>query len=122
MPTRKLFGLICAIVTVPLAVLGVFELEGLLAFLAAGMTMALTRWISRVPLPALAWVSWLVAIGLLVLAVGSALLKQQAVSEPSLPWWMAVLLVAYEIAVVLTVVGSVWYVIRHIRNCRQVPA
>lgn len=122
MLTRKLLGLIGAIVSVPLAGLGVFELEGLIAFLAAGIVVAVTRWISRVPIPSLAWISWLVAIGLLALAVGSALLKQRADSEPGLPWWMAVLIVAYEIAVVLTVVGSVWYVIRHIRNCRQVPA
>lgn len=73
-------------------------------------------------MPSLAWISTLVALGLLALAMGSALLQRQMDPSRCLPWCIAILIVAYELAVALTVGGSVWYLVRQIRHLREVPA
>ena len=116
---KRLLALLAAIAAVPVAVSGVFEMEGILVFIFLGPLMLLTWRLSGLSVPHLAWVSWIVSIALLVITVTAAVVTMRARDgEPELTWWLALLLVAYEIAVALTVIGSVWNLIRQIKHFR----
>lgn len=116
---KRLLVLVGAIATVPIALAGVFEMEGILVFILLGPLMLLIWRLSGVAVPHLAWVSWIVAVALLAITVTVAVMTMNARgTDPELTWYLAVLLVAYEIAVLLTITGSIWNVVRHIKVFR----
>lgn len=116
---KRLLALLTAIAAVPVAVSGVFEMEGILGFILLGPLMLLTWRLSDRGVPHLAWVSWIVSIALLVITVTVAVVTMpMRENGPGLTWWLEVLLVAYEIAVGLTIIGSVWNVVRQIKYFR----
>lgn len=112
-------GLVLSVLTMPLLILGLIDpLEGGIALLAAGALLAITRLVGRVPLPRLTWVAWVTAAASGSIALTGAVIRwdqERGVGPEGLPWWIVVPLVAYEIAVVLSIVGGGWYVVRHIR-------
>ncbi|MFM1918270.1 MAG: hypothetical protein RJB01_1785 [Actinomycetota bacterium] len=116
---KRLLALLAAIVAVPVAVSGVFEMEGILVFIFLGPLMLITWRLSVRPVPHLAWVSWIVSIALLVITVTAAVVTMHArEGGQEMTWWLAVLLVAYEIAVALAIIGSVWSLVRQIKHFR----
>lgn len=119
---KRLLVLTGAIASVPIALAGVFEMEGILVFILLGPLMLLTWRLSGVAVPQLAWVSWIVSVALLAITVTAAVVTMNARgSGPEMTWYVAVLLVAYEIAVLLTIIGSLWNVVRQIKVFRGSP-
>lgn len=119
---KRSLVLIAAIASVPIALAGVFEMEGILVFILLGPLMLLTWRLSGVAVPHLAWVSWIVSVALLAITVTAAIVTMNARgSGPELTWYLAVLLVAYEIAVLLTIIGSIWNAVRQVKVFRGSP-
>lgn len=119
---KRLLVLTGANASVPIALAGVFEMEGILVFILLGPLMLLTWRLSGVAVPQLAWVSWIVSVALLAITVTAAVVTMNARgSGPEMTWYVAVLLVAYEIAVLLTIIGSLWNVVRQIKVFRGSP-
>lgn len=120
---RQWTGLVLSVLAMPLLVLGLIDpLEGGVALLAAGATLAVTRVIGGVLLPRLTWVAWVTAAAFGAIALAGAMIRweqERGVGPEGLPWWIVVPLIAYEIAVVLSIIGGGWYVVRHIRTLRQ---
>ncbi len=123
MHTRHVIGLVLAILTVPVLALGMFDpMEGGTAMLVAGLLLLTTWLVSRVPVPRLEWIGWTTAVGLAVAALTSAVLLRTAeVTGPGLvlPWWLVALIAAYELGVLVTFAGGVWYVIRLLHVVRD---
>lgn len=106
---------VVSVVTLPVIVLGLIDpLEGGLAVLVAGALILATWLIARVPVPVLEWTAWVTAI----VTGGLAILGAATNYPRPLPAWVWVLVVAYEIAVVLTLVGAGIHVARHLRQMR----
>lgn len=122
---RAIVGLIVAVLTIPLLILGLIDpLEGGVALLAAAILIAGTRLVSKVPIPRLEWISWLVAMLVGIAAIAWAMLERAAQNQApggieGLPIGVIVMLVIYEIAVVVTVAGGVQYVVRLARSVRH---
>ncbi len=123
MQVRRWSGLVLSVLAMPLLVLGLIDpLEGGIALLAAGAMLAITRLVGQVPLPRLVWVAWVTAAAFGAIALTGAILRweqERGVGPKGLPWWIVVPLIAYEIAVLLSIVGGGWYVVRHIRALSQ---
>lgn len=122
MHARHVIGLVLTILTIPALALGLFDpIEGGMALLVAGLLILATRLVSRVPVPRLEWMSWVVTIGVAVAALASAGLLRAAEitgSGQGLPWWLVTLIVMFELGVVVTFAGGVWYVLRLLRVVR----
>lgn len=119
---KRLVLLVGAFASVPIALAGVFEMEGILVFILLGPLMLLIWRLSGVAVPHLAWVSWIVSVALLAITVTAALVTMNVRGAgPELTWYLAVLLVAYEIAVLLTIIGSIWNVVRQVKAFRGSP-
>lgn len=117
---RHWAGLVLSVLTMPLLMLGLIDpLEGGIALLAAGAMLAVTRLVGAVPLPRLTWVAWVTAAALGAIALVGAMIRwkqERGVGPEGLPWWIVVPLIGYEIAVVLSIVGGGWYVVRYVRT------
>lgn len=123
MPARHVIALVLAALTVPVLALGILDpMEGGMAMLAAGVMILLTWLVGRVPVPRLEWIGWVatVVVGAVTLAA-AVVLWNEGVTAPGrgLPWWLAVLLVIYEVGVVATFAGGVWNVVRHVMVLRN---
>lgn len=123
MHARHVIGLVLAILTVPVLALGMFDpLEGGLAMLVAGGLLLVTWLVSRVPVPRLEWIAWTATIGVASAALTSAVLLRTAeVTGPGLglPWWLVGLIALYEVGVVVTFAGGIWYSLRLLRTVRD---
>lgn len=123
MHARHVIGLVLGILTIPVLALGIFDpLEGGMAMLMAGAIIVATWLISRVPVPRLEWVAWVATAALSGTALTSAVLLRTAeVTGPGLgiPWWLVALIAGYELGVVVTFAGGVWYVVRLLRVVRD---
>jgi hypothetical protein len=114
-----------AVLTIPLLILGLIDpLEGGVALLAAAILIAGTRLVSKVPIPRLEWISWVVAMLVGIAAIAWAMLERMAQNQApggieGLPIGVIAMLVIYEIAVVVTVAGGVQYVVRLARSVRH---
>lgn len=70
---RHIVGLLLALLTVPLVLLGLIDpLEGGIAMLAAGALLLVTRLVSRIPVPRLEWIAWTATASLAVVTVAIA--------------------------------------------------
>ena len=59
MHVRHVIGLVLAVLTLPLLVLGIFDpIEGGVAMLLAGILLLATWLVSRIPVPRLEWIAW----------------------------------------------------------------
>lgn len=124
MRTRLIVAILLAIVALPLVFVGLIDpLEGGIALLAAiGLGVA-ARLLSRVPFPKLAWIPMITAVAIGVLTLALAIVPEPVVTGDTVsrgPLWAVViaLLWAYRVAVVVTLVGAVMYVVRLIRTAR----
>lgn len=131
MHVRHVIGLVLALLTVPVLVLGILDpIEGGVAMLVAGILLLATWLVSRIPVPRLEWIAWTATMALAVITdVIAGVLWSQGITGPGgtgVPWWLWILVGAYEIGVVITVTGGVWYLVRHARALRgghrEVPA
>jgi len=124
MAARRWIGLVLSLLTMPVLVLGLIDpLEGGIAMLIAGV-MVLTTWlVSRVPVPRLEWTAWLAAFTTGAIALAGAILLWESEGAAGIadgmPWWIAVPLISYEVAVAATIAGGVWYVVRHVKAVRH---
>lgn len=125
MHARRIVAAILAGLTMPVVVLGLIDpVEGGVALLLAAVLGGIAWLVGRVPLPRLAWIPWMCAVGIGVLALVAV----------SIPYWgqehrprggegltpaLVVVLVAYELAVGVTIAGSVQYFIRVVRSVRR---
>lgn len=106
---------VLSVVTLPVLALGLIDpLEGGLAMLVAGAMILATWLVARVPVPALEWTAWTTAI----VTGGLAILGVWRTYPLPVPTWVWVLVVAYEIAVALTLAGAGIHVARHVRRLR----
>lgn len=123
MRTREIVGLVLSALTLPVLVAGLIDpVEGGLAMLV-GAVLALATWlVSRVPVPRLEWIGWLVAMaagsGALVAVVVRGATEGMTPGGAGLPWWVWALVAVYEAAVAVTIAGGVQYVVRHVRRLR----
>lgn len=106
---------VMSVVTLPVIALGLIDpIEGGLAMLVAGALILATWLIARVPVPTLEWTAWATAI----VTGGLAILGAATIYPGPLPAWVWALVVAYEIAVALALVGAGIHVSRHVRRVR----
>lgn len=122
---RHIIGLVLAILTVPLVLLGLIDpLEGGVAMLVAGALVLLTWLVSRIPVPRLEWIAWTATTSLAVVtvAVASVLWNQGITQTQGLAWWMWGLIGVYTVGVLATIAGSVQYIVRHVRTLRHPEA
>lgn len=124
MRASQVIGLGLSGLAVPVLLVGLLDpLEGSLAFVVGGALLLFAYATSRIQVPALAWVGWLVAVVAGAAAVGGAVwtqtggLDQEAVRGGA-PAWVLVLLAVYEAAVVVTAAGAVQYAVRLARSVR----
>lgn len=121
--TRLIVGFILTVVTVPLLLLGLMDpMEGGMALLVAGAVILATWLVSRVPVPPLEWIAWAAAIAVGITAdIIGTVLWNQGLTGPGLPvpWWMWILIGAYEVGAAATAGGGVWYLLRHVRALRH---
>jgi drug/metabolite transporter (DMT)-like permease len=121
--TRVVIGIVLAVLTVPLLILGLMDpMEGGLAMLLAGALIVATRYVSQVHVPRLEWVAWAAtAIVGVAAVIAGTLLWQAGITGPGLPipWWVWVLIGAYEIGVVATLAGGVQYLVRLVGTVRH---
>ena len=76
------------------------------------------------------WIAWTATIVAAVVTDAIAgLLWNQGITGPGgtgVPWWLWLLAGAYEVGVVVTAAGGVWYLVRHARaiggSHREVPS
>ena len=131
MHVRHVIGLVLAALTVPLLVLGIFDpMEGGVAMLVAGILLLATWLVSRIPVPRLEWIAWTATmVAAVVTDAIAGLLWNQGITGPGgtgVPWWLWLLAGAYEVGVVVTAAGGVWYLVRHARaiggSHREVPS
>lgn len=123
MHTRHIVGLILTILTIPFLLLGLIDpMEGGLAMLVAGLLVLATWLVSRITVPRLEWIAWAATavVGAAAVTVGT-LLWQAGVTGPGrpIPWWVWVLIGAYEAGVLTTLAGGVQYLVRHVRVLRH---
>lgn len=123
MRARHTIGLVLSILTMPVLALGLIDpLEGGIALLAAGILILVTWLVGRVPVPRLEWIAWVSTAVVGAAALGAAMVLWNAgITGPGgqgLPWWLVVLLVAYELGVVVTFAGGIWNIVRHIATLR----
>jgi hypothetical protein len=123
MRVRHTIALVLSILTVPVLALGIIDpMEGGMAMLAAGILILVTWLVGRVPVPRLEWIAWVSTVAVGAVALGAAMVLWDAgITGPGgqgLPWWLVVLLVAYELGVVVTFAGGIWNVVRHIATLR----
>jgi len=122
MRIRHIAAGVVAAMALPVLALGLIDpLEGGMALLVAGALVLGTWLISRVPVPRLEWIAWLVAIvvGVLTIALAVTLPEESRSTGEggllSLSPWLIAGLVSYETAVLATIAGGVQYVVRLIR-------
>ena len=123
--TRHVIGLVLAVLTVPLVLLGLIDpLEGGVAMLVAGALVLLTWLVSRIPVPRLEWIAWTATTSLAVVtvAVASVLWNQGITQTQGLAWWMWGLIGVYTVGVLATIAGNVQYIVRHVRTLRHPKA
>ena len=123
MHVRHIVGLVLAVLTVPVTLLGLIDpMEGGIAMLAVGGLLLVTWLVSRIPVPRLEWIAWLatIVVGAVTVAVASVLWTQ-GVTGPGkgLPWWLFVMLAVYEVGVLTTLAGGIQYVVRQVKALRR---
>ena len=122
MRLRRFSAIVLAALTLPVLMFGLIDpLEGGIALLVAAGLVAATWWLSKIGIPRLEWASWTAAIVFGVVAIAWAVTlwspAERATGQGiSMPWPLLALLIAYELAVVSTLVGGVVYLVRLIRS------
>ncbi len=125
MKTRRIIGLILAVVALPLVFFGLIDpLEGGIA-LVAGALLGLGAWlVSRVPVPKFTWISLAVSGGLGILTLLAAVVLRDPVSvdsatgeatatNPLATVPIAVILLwLYRLSVLVTLAGGIYYVVK----------
>ena len=99
------------------------------AMLLADILLLATSLVSRIPVPRLEWIAWTATmVAAVVTDAIAGLLWNQGITGPGgtgVPWWLWLLAGAYEVGVVVTAAGGVWYLVRHARamggSHREVP-
>ena len=123
MNARHIIGLVLAVLTIPLFLLGLIDpVEGGVALLVAGALLLGTWLVSRIPVPRLEWIAWTATVSLAVVTVAIAsVLWTQGITGPGreLAWWMWALIGAYEIGVLATLGGGIQYLVRHAKALRH---
>jgi hypothetical protein len=123
--TRRIIGLILAVVALPLVFFGLIDpLEGGIA-LVAGALLGLGAWlVSRVPVPKFTWISLAVSGGLGILTLLAAVVLRDPVSvdsatgeatatNPLATVPIAVILLwLYRLSVLVTLAGGIYYVVK----------
>ncbi|HAN71212.1 MAG TPA: hypothetical protein DCQ36_06440 [Actinobacteria bacterium] len=123
MKVRIWSGLALTVITVPVLALGLIDpMEGGVALLVAGAFLLVTWLVSRVPVPRLEWIAWCATMTVAAIAVAAgSIMWIQGITGPGrgLPWWLIVLMVAYEVGVVITIAGHGFFIARHIGRLRN---
>jgi hypothetical protein len=123
--TRRIIGLVLAVLGLPLLFVGLIDpLEGGIA-LMLGALLGLAAWlVSRVPVPKFTWISFLVSIGLGILTLLAAVILRDPVAidsatgeatatNPFATVPIAIILLwLYRLSVLVTLAGGIYYVVR----------
>jgi hypothetical protein len=124
MRTRRIIGLVIAIVELPLLVVGLIDpLEGGIALLGA-IALGIVAWlVSRVPIPRLAWIAALATVVLGAITLGIAIFSVPVETGPDtvaapLSGGLVVWNWLYRVGVLVTVAGWVVYLIRLVKTLR----
>lgn len=128
MRARRIIAIMVAVAALPLVVLGLIDpLEGGIALLGAIALGLIARLLSRVPVPALAWIAAAatVAVGATTIAIAGmpsdAQPAAEAVTSP-LRGLLVVLNWVWRIGVLATLAGVVLYLVRLFRSLRPTAA
>ena len=119
MKFRKIAAVIVGALVVPVFILGLMDpVEGGMALLVGGLVVAVIRLLAPVPIPRLEWGAWssAVSIGIVTLVLAVSVYpmseRQSVESFWDLPWGLLASALLYEIAVLVTIAGSVSHVVR----------
>lgn len=130
MRTRRIIAIVVAIAAVPLVVLGLIDpLEGGIALLGA-IVLGLIAWLlSRVPVPRLAWIAAAatVVVGAVTIALAVADIPidpQPTTGTVGAPGGipLAALNWVWRVGVLVTLAGTVLYIVRLFQSLRTAPA
>lgn len=130
MRARRIIAIVVAVAALPLVVLGLIDpLEGGIALLGAIALGLIARLLSRVPVPALAWIAAAatVAVGATTIAIAIAGMPSdaqpaaEAVTSP-LRGLLVVLNWVWRVGVLATLAGVVLYLVRLFRSLRPTAA
>ena len=130
MRTRRIIAVVVAVAALPLVVLGLIDpLEGGIALLGAIALGLIACLLSRVPVPALAWIAAAVTvvIGAVTLAIaisgipGDAPPVSDAVAPP-LHGRLVVLNWLWRVGVLVTLTGAILYLVRLFHSPRPTVA
>jgi hypothetical protein len=128
MRTRRIIGLVIAVVALPFLVFGLIDpLEGGISLLAA-IVLGIAAWlISRVPVPRLAWIAMLVTVVLGAVTLGIAIFAVPVETGPDtvaapLSGGLVVWNWLYRVGVLVTVAGWIVYLIRLVTSLRAPAA
>ena len=123
---RLVGAAVVAVLAIPVLVPGLIDpVEGALPVLLAGMLLVAAWLLGRVPMPPLAWIAWGATVvsgaaTLVVVGLRPELTAEAAGAGPfALPPAILVPLIAYELGVVATIIGSVWYASRVVRRANR---
>ena len=130
MRARRIIAIVVAVAALPLVVLGLIDpLEGGIALLGAITLGLIARLLSRVPVPALAWIAAAatVAIGAITIAIAISGIPSdtQPVPYPVAPPLHGLLVVLnwiWRVGVLVTLAGAVLYLVRLFRSLRPAAA
>lgn len=117
MRSRLVLALVLSVAAVPFVLVGLIDpLEGGLALLLA-LVIGLAAWgLSGVRPPRITWLPFVITLGLAVVTLALALMHSSPSGEEGMPNALGVslrvLIWVYRLAVVVTLMGAVVYVVR----------